>query len=416
MSPAADINVLKDQLLPFLPRVEQEMADLTMNLIAIPTPNPPGDNYEPMVELLRERLEALGVATRVVATPPTLLVRHGIPPKYQRTSILGRWGRGSGPALHFHGHYDVVPAQVPELWEPVLAQGMIVGRGAADMKGGLAATWGALRLLQVAGLEPRQPITLSLTPDEESGGATGLGYLALEGHITPQDVAFAVMPEPTSGDIWHAAKGAVVWEVEVRGRGAHATLPHLGVNAFEEMLKVGKRLLEFKEELASRRSASRVADPLAGLSSMVMGGECQGGQKFNVVPERMQFTVDRRPIPEEPLEDVRREVEQIEEELREEGVDVRSRVLLEADPFLTPPDHPGIGALARALATATGRVPRPLLCPGFLDVRYLAQMGIPSVACGPGQLSVAHSPAECVSVGELSQHALAFALLALICP
>lgn len=404
---------LKARLLPFLPQVEREMADLTTRLIAIPTPNPPGENYEPVVELLEEQVRGLGLSTQVVSTPPAVLLRHRISPRRPRLSLLSRWEAGDGPSLHFHGHYDVVPAQVSALWEPVLAQGMIVGRGAADMKGGLAAIWGALRLLRLVDLEPCRPITWSITPDEESGGATGLGYLVGEGFFSPEDVAFAVMPEPTGGDIWHAAKGAVVWEMEVRGKASHATLPHLGVNAFEQMLKVGERLVGLKEELASRRSGSQVAEPQAAVSSLVLGGECHGGEKFNVVPGRMCFTVDRRPIPEESLDAVKEEMAQVQEELRAQGVDLHARVLMEAEPFLTPPQHPRVQALAQALAAVTGRAPRLLLCPGFLDVRYLAQVGIPAVACGPGQLAVAHGPAECVAVEELKQAALAFALLAL---
>ncbi|NLE75216.1 MAG: M20/M25/M40 family metallo-hydrolase [Chloroflexi bacterium] len=388
--PDVTLRQWADRLSPFLAEVEDEVAELTLQLLAIPTPNPPGENYPAVVDLLERRFRSLGMATKQVQTPPALLLRHRISPKRPRPSLLGRWGTAAGPSLHFYGHYDVAPAQTPELWTPVLAGGMMVGRGAADMKGGLACIWGALRLLQRVGLAPQRAVSLSCTPDGESGGQTGLGHLVASGELQREEIAFAVSPEPTGGGIWHAAEGAFVWEAEVWSRGAH-----LDAQAVAEMLQVGQ---------PAALADGRLARPP------------DGSQELSPALERMVFTVERRSIAEGGLDAARQEVEGRAARLRAEGVDLRLRPLLEAAPFRTPPEHPGVRVLEQALQAASGSRPQLQASPGPLEGRYLAGVGAPTVASGPGRLSVVHSPAECVAVGELGTQTLAFALFLLRFP
>ncbi len=121
------------------------------------------------------------------------------------------------------------------------------------MKGGLAAIWGAMLILHDLGLEPKRSLSLTLTPDEESGGESGVGHLLREGMVRTEDIAFLIMPECTSGDVWNASKGALVVDVIVSGKPAHSTLPHLGRNAFEDMLPVAEELVELRRTVEKRR-------------------------------------------------------------------------------------------------------------------------------------------------------------------
>ena len=232
--------------------------------------------------------------------PEAVLTARGIDGKnYPRPALLGGYGKGSGKTLHLHGHFDVVPANDPAQYRPIRKDGRVYGRGAADMKAGLVAIWAAILALHECELEPRRPITLSITPDEESGGETGAGHLIRERIIRTGNMAFLIMPECTSGDIWNASKGALVVDVIVKGKSAHSTLPHLGRNAFEDMLPVAEALVELRKKLETRHSRFSVEDPQAAYSTMAIGGQGGGGEKFNIVPGRYHFTVDRRPIPEE---------------------------------------------------------------------------------------------------------------------
>ena len=380
-------------------------------LVAIPTPNPPGENYERIVGLLFSRLQGVGVEMKTIYIPCQALAPFNIDgERYPRLALVGRLGDSEDRSLHLHGHFDVVPANRPGQYQPTTTDGRIYGRGTADMKGGLAAIWGAFLILSECGLQPGRKITLSITPDEESGGETGAAYLLREGLLNAQDMAFLIMPECTSGEIWNASKGALVIDVVIEGQAAHSSLPPLGRNAFEDMLPVAEALLSLKERIETRRSPLPVEDPRAAFSTMTIGGEGGGGEKFNIVPGRYHFTVDRRPIPEETLEEVREELFAVQEQMRSRGIELTFYTWLEAHPSHTNADEPGCRILSQALQQVRGHPPRFLLCPGFLDIRHFNARGVPAVACGPGQLQVAHGPEEWVAEKDLLEYVQVLAL------
>jgi acetylornithine deacetylase/succinyl-diaminopimelate desuccinylase-like protein len=144
-----------------------------------------------------------------------------------------------------------------------------------------------------------------------------------------------------------------------------------------------------------------------------MGGEVAGGHNFNVVPERVSFTVDRRPNPEEDFDTERDALFRVIKKARARGIRCDIEVLQEGRSAATEPD----GALGRALASSirgvTGRSARFELCPGVLETRHYAALGIPALAYGPGLLTVSHGPNELVSVEKLLQCAEVYALTAM---
>ncbi len=390
---------------------QKEVVSLLEELVGIATPNPPGDNYVAIVDLLRARAEQVGFAVETVHVPPAALRPYGIDGvAYPRLALIGSCGAQPGRSLHLHGHFDVVPANHADQYQPRHAGDRIYGRGTADMKGGLAAIWGALQALRDLGLAPKRRLTLTLTPDEESGGETGIGYLFRAGRLDAGQMAFMIMPECTSGDIWNASKGALVANVVVRGKAAHSTLPHLGRNAFEDMLPVAEALVALRKTVETRQSRFAVEDPRAAFSTLALGGQMAGGEKFNIIPGHCHFTLDRRPIPEESLAEARAELFAVRDTMRAGGLDVEFEVWLEAAPALTEPDEPGCRALAQALREVSGRPARFLLCPGFLDIRHFTARGVPAVACGPGRLEVAHGPDEHVTEAELLDYMQALAM------
>lgn len=392
------IEALAGDIRRQLERDEALLVGFVSDLIRIPSENPPGSSYGACAGLMARRLTEMGLA--VETRNPS---GHG-------PCVAATLGDG-GRALYFSGHYDVVPAQAPSQFEPVVRNGHIHGRGAADMKGGVAAMAVAIRALAVCGFEPAGRIISMSVPDEETSGPYGTVALAAAGLIEPDAIGMLTM-EPTSGRVWNANRGVISLRVTIHGKPAHVGLHFRGVNAFDGMLRVASRLAEHRQRVSERMTRFTIEPEAARRSVLLLGGELSGGHHFNVVPDRVSFTVDRRPNPEEDFDREREALLQVVELARADGVDCEAEVFQEGRSASTDP----AGELGRALAASiqgiTGNPARFELCPGVLETRHYAALGVPALAYGPGLLSVSHGPDECVSIRKLLECAEVYALTA----
>jgi succinyl-diaminopimelate desuccinylase len=310
-----------------------------------------------------------------------------------------------GPTIYLHGHYDVVPAFSTEQFRPRLEEGRLVGRGASDMKGGLAAIIHAAPRAAAAGAR----IRLVIVPDEETGGTCGAERLAELGVIEPGATG-AIVAEPTWGTIWHAARGAFTLDVTVRGRPAHVGLHYEGRNAFLDAADAVAALRRLEADLEERRCALPFAstDPRASESIMLVGGIAGGGTNFNVVPDAFHFTIDRRPNPDEDFEAAKDEVLAVLHGIRRRGIELDWEVLQDAPSSATAADDPFVRTVAAAAETTVG-VPVPLsCCPGVLETRVYAAAGVPAVAFGPGLIDQMHGPDEYVPAANLAAAAAVY--------
>jgi succinyl-diaminopimelate desuccinylase len=378
---------------------EDALLRFARDLVAIPSENPPGREYERCVERIQAELETLGIAHEVVETGDR---------DVRRQAILGRVG-DSGPLLYLHGHYDVVPAFGAEQFEPRVEGGFLVGRGSSDMKGGLAAIVHAAQAAAESGVR----VGLVIVPDEETGGRLGAERLAELGRLDPS-AAGAIVAEPTWGTIWHACRGALTLRVVVRGRPAHVGLHYEGVNAFAGAVDVVLALRGLEAELRQRRSALAFAsdDPRAAESILLVGGVAGGGTSFNVVPDAFAFTVDRRPNPDEDYDDAKQELLAMLEACRSRELDLEWEVLQDARGAETPAGSEFVRAVADAVAEVTGSRPSVTCCPGVVEIRVYARLGMPAVAFGPGLIGEMHGPDERVPVANLAAAARIYADLA----
>src|SRR5258707_13228425 len=148
------------------------MRELLSNLVAMPTENPPGTNLSACAELLEVQLQRTGLTcTRIAYERAEVAVARAVSDRSPDVPVALVAEYGAGPrALHFHGHYDVVPAQSPDQFQPVRKNHFLFGRGTCDMKGGLVAMLYAVRALQATGAALDGKIVLTLVPDEETGG------------------------------------------------------------------------------------------------------------------------------------------------------------------------------------------------------------------------------------------------------
>ena len=374
--------------------VDQDaVVELTRALVALDTQNPPG-NERQAADVARQVLEPFGARFREVEPEPG------------RTSLLATVGAGDGtrPTLLVNGHLDVVPVDARR-WsrDPFGAElddGRLYGRGASDMKGGIAAAVEALAVLRRAGRQPSCDLEFHLVADEERGGRVGTGALVERGVVRADA---CLVPEPTGMAVCVAERGLLTATVTVHGRPAHGGQPRDGVSAIEMAAKVVLALhgADFGES----------AHPLLGRPTCNVG-VIRGGTGHNTVAETCTLVVDRRLLPgtsrEEAVAGLRERIDAVDDP--ELVYELEPGVYGEASEL--DPGHPFVGEVQAAMAATLGR-PAPVIGMTFsTDARFVRnQAGIPAVVCGPGDLGQAHTNDEWVAVDKLVDAAAVYARL-----
>jgi len=382
-----------------------DMAALLDRLVACDTENPPGRGLSACARALREAMEALGLAPEIIAVPPSGSLEDPC-------IVRGAVGAGA-QLLYFHGHFDVVPAQDRAQFVAQRRDGRIIGRGTADMKGGIVSMLYGAAAARALGLIGDGRIVLHLVCDEETGSVAGSGHLRAAGLIDPRARAMLTAEPSGTGAVWHAARGALTVRVDVHGREAHVGQAHRGVNAFRQMVRVAAPLGVLADELAARQTRVAMDENDACGSMLVVGGRCGGGTNFNVVPASAWFTVDGRYNPEEDLGGaLERLTRTIEGAAAGIGAEVTVDVLQMQPSARTDEAHPAAVALSRCIAAVEATPPRFVMCAGVLDIRWYAQLGIPAFAYGAGRLDVSHGPDESIDEAAMRRCAAVYALYA----
>jgi succinyl-diaminopimelate desuccinylase len=402
-----------------------EIVEFTRDLIRIPTVNPPGDAYDDCARLIGDRLVAFGFAVDYVE--PVGRPEHTR--THPRVNVVGlRSGAQPRPLVHFNGHFDVVPAGEGWTVDPfagVVQHGRIYGRGACDMKAGLAAAIYAAEAVRRAGIALRGSVEISGTVDEESGGFAGVGWLCEHGRIAAARTDFVIIPEPLNVDrICIGHRGVYWFEVTTHGRTAHGSMPFLGTSAIEHMGYVLEAFYrELIPSLALRVTDVPVVPELARHPTLNVNA-IEGGQPVHAiqtpcVADRCRAVFDRRFLLEEGFERTREEIGALLEHVSATSPDMfyELRDLLVVHPVLTPEDSPVIGAVDRAIQHVLGRPATLVASPGTYDHKHVDRLGgvRDCVAYGPGILDLAHQPDEWCSVDDLvdSTKVLALSLLEL---
>lgn len=374
----------------FVADSRSQMTDTLSDLVAIPTVNPPGQAYNQCVSYLSGLLNTWNIEHHVIS------LSKG---KYPRFAILGEVGKGR-ESLHLHGHYDVVPSDSPRQFNPEIKKERLYGRGASDMKSGLAVILSSLLYFKKRLTGTQGRISFSFVPDEESGGTLGTQQILRSG-LLPQPSSGTLMPEPTSGVVWNANKGALTYRVTLQGKAAHVALESQGDNAFESMIRVVQSLMDLKESIQKRKTSLPVSPPEAAQSALLIGGMSGSGWSFNSVPARAFFTIDRRINPEERLSEAKKELMDVLEDACKKGIRLEVETLQEGDSSSADLDSPLALALKESVREVRGRIPAFELCPGLCEIRYFISQGIPAYAYGPGLLEVSHGPEEFVRIPDM---------------
>jgi acetylornithine deacetylase/succinyl-diaminopimelate desuccinylase-like protein len=378
-----------------LDRIDESwLVELTTSLVRAAGQNPPGEEAA-TVGVLAEAAAGLGLDVVETAVEPG---RNNV-----RVTLDG----GGGPGLLLLGHTDVVPVGDGWTTDPfggVVRDGRIYGRGASDMKGGLAASLAALAALRGVGLSG--PVELAALVDEEE---TGKGILAYVSSVERPFLG-CVTAEPTDLQTIIGARGASYLRVEVHGKACHAGNPGDGANAIYGAAAVVAEIERLHTELAQR------PHPLLGPATWSVG-QIQGGTGGSIVPAECVMVADRRLLPGEStdavLDDLRRRVAGLR--LADRGLTVDLAMPMEMPAFQTPADCELARATDAALADACGPGLQLGGWTAACDGGYVARdLGVPVVVLGPGSATTqAHRADESVAISELLVAARTYALTAL---
>jgi acetylornithine deacetylase len=370
------------------------LLDLTQRLIAIPTENPPGN----------ERLAAEFLADYCAGNGWAVDVSEAVP---GRPNVVARiTGRAPGPRLIFDGHLDVVPAGDGWTTQPytsVLTDGRLIGRGAADMKGGVAAMIAAAEAVQRADIPVRGELILAAVADEEEGnaGTRSLVESGLRG-------TWAIVPEPTELRVVVAHKGSANLHVLIHGAAAHASTPEQGVNAIVQASALIASLNELDVELQRTRRHELLSCPTLTVCTI------KGGFNDYTVPASCSLTLNRRLVPPETNKDVVAQISAVVDRLAQADPAFEADLQLTAftPPMETDSDSEVVRALRSASTRVTGVDPGVSGWSATCDASILShEAKIPTVVFGPGSIARdAHRPNESVAVSELVACARIFAI------
>ncbi|HEV2504570.1 MAG TPA: acetylornithine deacetylase/succinyl-diaminopimelate desuccinylase family protein [Mesorhizobium sp.] len=414
---------MTDRLLQRVEARTDDLVALTADLIRFPTVNPPGEAYRPCAEFIADRLKKRGFGVELIRGEGT----PGDNDRYPRVNVVARFdGRSPGPTVHFNSHIDVVEAGEGWTVDPfagVVKDGRVYGRGACDMKGGLAASIIAVEAFMQAYPDFPGAIEISGTVDEESGGFGGVAYLASKGYFSKPKVDHVIIPEPLNKDRICLGHRGVWWaEIETLGEIAHGSMPFLGDNAVRHM---GAVLAAFEADLFPALDLKQTSMPVvpegARRSTMninsIHGGQTEDfrpGLPSPNVPDSCRLTIDRRFLLEEKLNEVKREVIDILDRLKRERAkfDYRIRDVMEVQPTMTERDAPVVKAVAEGIMQVFEREPDYVISPGTYDQKHVARIGhlFDCIAYGPGILDLAHRPDEWVGIEDMVQSAKVMAI------
>jgi acetylornithine deacetylase/succinyl-diaminopimelate desuccinylase family protein len=321
-------------------------------------------------------------------------------------------GSGGGRSLMLNGHIDTVPAYQMDIppFNPYIQDGYLYGRGTVDMKGPIACMMVAMRLLHQLEVPLRGDLIFTGVINEEDR-SEGTEFLVRNGPTADR----CVVGEPTSLEIMPGHRGLEWLEFSFQGKAAHGGTPEKGINAISKAARFIRRV----EESLAPRLAQRV-HPLIGPAVMNFG-VIRGGTQPSSVADHCLVQLDRRWIPQEKLDQVLGEYQEILDELAAEDPTFQATMTrmesnmatMDHMPLELSLDDDLVTTLQRVLEQVTAKPPVISAFGGWTDASLISNFGkIPTLVFGPGDLSVAHSRCEMVSIEELRLATIAYALLA----
>ena len=340
----------------------EKVMSVMRTFINIDTTVPPGNAYRQYVDALTPFFRNLGYSLEEVVVPEELVKQIPYPLEGPRINLVATKSFGRDKDVSFYGHMDVVPApndgekkwRFPPFEATMIGSGKIYGRGTSDMKGAMVCLILALQIIEELKLTPKYNINVMNCTDEEIGVWPGIRYLAEKGYVKGtvfcmEGVINPIIPIGTAG--------ALNVTVESFGKSCHSGMNFLGVNALEETVPILVELMKLKKIVEARESKNIPGLPRFGtgekrnMTPMFNLDIIHSGTKTNIVPDLCTLTINRRVIPDENLEDVKKEISEAIERGKEKSklLDVKTTFIYDYPPMIADPNAPDITRMKKVM-------------------------------------------------------------------
>ncbi len=365
-------------------KMQSELVAILTDLIALPSPYPPGTSVE-ICAYAAKRLKKAGYKVETVTKT------KGV------DNVVARMkGKSKGPVIAFNAHVDTVGVGQRANWKTdpykaLVKGGLVYGLGAGNCKGSMAVQiWLAEEIARRGG-PARGELVFTFVADEENLGPDGMEYLRKTGKVRPDAL---ILGAQTENNLIVAERGVMWARITTKGRAAHAGNPSAGDNAILRMMRlVGALSSYYDTALAPRVSGA--------MKSTVNIGMFHGGHNTNVVPSACTVEIDRRLLPNEKVKDAFKELKSVIDGVREPKGTYAVEFLTGTNGFFAPENGAAVGAFEAAVRARTGRKVKFLNATGVSDGRYYADDGIEIINFGPGSGAQGHAANESVPVAGM---------------
>jgi succinyl-diaminopimelate desuccinylase len=334
-------------------------------------------------EVIKEALAVFGIESEI-----------DVWDKNRANSIVHIKSTGQKPALLFAAHLDVVPTGTARWKHPPFeateADGKIYGRGASDMKGGIAAAVGAICEVVKSGVKLQGDIIFAATAGEETDSCGARRFV--ESAKLPK-LAGIIVPEPTDLGVINAHRGILWLKFITRGKTAHGSMPHLGINAIESARMLLNELAKYK--------LAFTLHPRLGNSTMSVN-TISGGKAANVIPDECSITVDIRTLPGQNHTEIIAGFEQLLGKIKMTNPQFAAEISVIRDcPAL---ETDASSDFVKAVCRVRG-VDAPGTVGYTTDAPIFAALGAPVIIFGPGKAEICHQPDEFIEIADVQNAA-----------
>jgi acetylornithine deacetylase/succinyl-diaminopimelate desuccinylase family protein len=369
-------------------KLSSDLVSILSDLIALPSPYPPGTSVE-ICAYAAKRLKKAGYKVEIATH------KKGV------DNVVARMkGKAKGPVIAFNAHVDTVGVGERSNWKSdpykaLVKGGLVYGLGSGNCKGSMAVQiWLAEEIARRGG-PAKGELIFTFVADEENLGPEGMEYLRKSGKVRPDAL---ILGAQTENNLIVAERGVMWARLTTKGRAAHAGNPGAGDNAILRMMRlVGALSSYYDKALATRVSGA--------MKSTVNIGMFHGGHNTNVVPSACTVEIDRRLLPNEKVKDAFKELKKVIDGVGEPKGEYAVEFLTGTNGFFAPENGRTVAAFEAVVKQQTGRKVKFLNATGVSDGRYYADDGIEIINFGPGSGVQGHAANESVPIASMVEAA-----------